>query len=147
MAIEWSNPNSKVSKYFTVKECLWLPQWKRLANEADGLSDLIKENLIELCKQMDEVRVALAAPLTVHCCYRPEAYNKLVGGAKNSAHKSGQAIDFDAAGASCDDIRKKILELKLLPTLRLRMEDLPASSWVHIDTRKPSAESARFFKP
>ena len=146
MSIDWAKPNSKVSKYFTVKECLWLPTWNRMATDADGLSEIIKENLIELCTQMDLVREALHAPLTVHCCYRPEEYNKLVGGALNSAHKTGQAIDFDASG-NCDTTRAQILQLDLLSKLRLRMEDLPASSWVHLDTRPPSSEEHRFFKP
>jgi len=78
--------------------------------------------------------------------WRPEGYNKLIGGALNSAHIEGKACDFVVTGIDCDDVREQ-LEPKLTE-LGIRMEDLPGANWVHIDIRKPlNEDSNRFFKP
>lgn len=146
MSIDWTDAKAKVSRYFTVKEALYLPSWNRMATEAE-MTDITKTNLIQLFTKMDEIREVFGAAVNVHCALRPDLYNKQIGGALNSAHKYGMAVDFHIEGYSCDEIREKILKLNLLATLKLRMEDLPGSSWVHIDTRKPSSESKRFFKP
>lgn len=145
MSIDWTKGTDKVSKYFTVKEALWLPQWNRMATAADGLDATVKENLIQTFEKMDLIREFLGTPIIVHCAYRPEEYNKLVGGAKNSAHKSGQACDWHAKGVDCDDVRGQLRHL--LEDYNIRMEDLPNSNWVHIDTRAPGASGKRFFKP
>ena len=145
--INWSDSNCKVSEHFTVRECLWLPQWNRMATEADGLTNDVKANLFRLCNKMDVVREQLGASVTVHCCFRPTEYNKLVGGAAHSSHMTGEAIDFDVQHLNCDDARNLILKLHLLDTLEMRMEDLPHSSWVHLDIGKVGASGHRFFKP
>lgn len=134
-----------VSKHFSVNDALYLPQWKRLANESDGLNDEVKTNLINLFTKMDVVVDTLGKNPKAHCTYRPEEYNTLVKGAPNSGHKFGQAIDFSMAGLDCDDARKTIILTGLLEKLDMRMEDLPGSNWVHIDTCP--VKSNRFFKP
>lgn len=139
--IDWKDPKSKVSKYFTVKECLWLPQWNRMANEEDGLTDEIKQNIIQLCYQMDVVREYLNSPINVHCFYRPDAYNKLVGGAANSAHKDGMAIDWDTPGINCNELRPKLVDK--LEEWCLRCED-HQGNWIHLDSRSVGP-SGRFF--
>lgn len=146
MSIDWTNPKEKVSQFFTVKECLWLPQWSRMATEADGLTDEVRVNLFNLCHKMDVIRDKLQGSINVHCCYRPAAYNELVKGAKNSSHKFGQALDYSLAATNCDDVRATILKLDLLNKLELRMEKLPGSNWVHLDTRAPGP-GGRYFTP
>lgn len=135
----------KISKYFTYKEALWLPTWNRAAIESDGLTPEIIENLKELFGKMDSVREHFSMPVIVHVTYRPPAYNTLVGGAPHSAHTQGKACDFHISGSTCDAIRQKILEDNILETLNLRMENLPKSSWIHLDTANPSPN--RFFIP
>lgn len=134
-----------ISKHFTYKEALWLPTWNRAANESDGYNQEIKDNLIELFSKMDQVRSHLSMPIIVHVAYRPPEYNKLVGGAPNSSHAQGKACDFHVSGSTCDAIRQKILNDNLLETLNLRMENLPGSNWIHLDTAPPHPN--RFFKP
>lgn len=143
MAIDWTDPKSHVSKHFTVKECIWLPQWNRLANASDGLDDTVKGNLIKLCTTMDKVRELIDRPFNVHCMYRPEAYNKLVGGAVKSAHKFGRGIDFHISRCSCDDGRA-ILE-KHLEKFGLRMEKNPGSNWIHLDDMEVLPGKNRYF--
>ena len=140
--IDWKDGSSKVSKYFTVKECLWLPQWNRLANDTDGLTSQIKANLVNLCQKMDVVREFFGQSINVHVTYRPEAYNTLVKGAKASSHVQGMAMDFHVSGIDCDDARAK-LEGQL-NALDMRMEKLPGGNWVHLDTRTPGP-SGRYF--
>lgn len=146
--VDWNDPHCKVSKYFTVKEALWLPSWNRMANASDGLDDNVKANLINIFIKMDIVREFLGKPIRVHCAYRPDAYNALVKGAKNSSHKALDdcaAVDWDC-NEPCDDTRAKLLPK--LEELRLRMEDNgPGAPWVHLDDRTPPPGHPFYFKP
>jgi hypothetical protein len=149
--IDWTDPKSQVSTNFNVKDCLYLPTWGRLANESDGLTDEIKENLVNTCAKMEVIRIVGGnKPIKVHCMFRPPMYNKIIGGATRSAHLTGEACDFswlnESTNKGCDDFRS--LLIPKLEDLDIRMEDLSAKTsraWVHIDTKKPSPN--RYFKP
>lgn len=144
--INWTNPKTKLTPYFTVKDALWLPAWSRLATEKDGLTLQIKTNLLDLFWTMTKVRDLLGQPIDIHCAYRPALYNTLVKGAKRSAHTEGKACDWSSdLYGSCDDIRT--LLVPHLEALGLRCEDLPRSDWVHLDRRVVAAGGRRFFKP
>lgn len=104
---------------------------------------------------MDEVRDYLEKPINVHCAIRPVVtrcqgsaysgrnYNAAVGGAPESAHTRGLAMDFSCPGVTCDEVRYLLLE-KLEP-YNIRMENKPGALWVHIDLMPPHPN--RFFKP
>lgn len=143
--INWKDPKSKISKYFTIKEAIYLPSWNRMAEEADGLNDEVKNNLIELFQKLDLVREYFNKPMNVHCAYRPEEYNKLIKGAPKSAHKFGKACDFHISGMTCDEVRRQIMANHLLETWNFRMEWLDGSSWVHLGNDWKSG--IRYFKP
>lgn len=136
-----------ISKHFTWKEALYLPQWSREATEKDGLTAVHKANLVVLFSKMDEIRGHFGKPVIVHVAYRPEEYNKLVKGASRSSHLEGMAVDFHVSGFKCDEVRAEILKQGLLEKLGMRMEDLPGSSWVHLDIRSVPEGGNRFFKP
>lgn len=166
--IDWTDPHAQVSKYFSVREAIWLPKWLRLANPfTDGLSNESKEALCYLFGQMDLVRDFLGHPINVHCALRPTAYNVLDGGAPNSTHiarveqiEGGPrlllaAVDWDAdvgeetPGQNCDTIRAALMPK--LEEFDLCMEDQPLGSpWVHLDTAPcpwlPHRHN-RYFKP
>lgn len=144
--VNWNDVHSRVSKHFTVKECLWLPSWNRIANETDGLNDNIKNNLIILCTNMDKIREFLDASVNVHVTYRPAAYNKQIGGSLNSAHIKGLAMDFDV-GDNCDVTRNKILQTDLLDKYDMYMENKPGSGWVHLNCNDGVKRFNRFFTP
>lgn len=133
-------------EFFKWREALWLPQWNRAANEEDGLNDEILENIKVTAAWMDEIRKHFGKPIKIHCWLRPEKYNALVGGGKTSQHLLGKAVDFHVVGMSCDDVRKALIDAGMLDSMKLRMEDLPGSNWVHLDDRAPGP-SGRFFKP
>ena len=150
-SINWTDPNSKVSTHFNVKDCLYLPQWSRLANEKDGLTQEIKDNLVNLCAKMEVIRTFFGnKPIIVHCMYRPIEYNKLVGGSNASGHLKGLAIDFHIQGLEgnegCDTARKYLLPH--LEEFNIRMEDISSKNsrgWIHLDL-KPVV-TTRYFKP
>lgn len=136
-----------ISKHFTYRDALWLPSWNRAATEADGLTEEILSNLITLFQKLDQVRDFFGMPIIVHVAYRPEAYNKLIGGALGSAHMIGKAVDFHVYGSTCDAAKIKINENNLLETLNLRMEhNPPGSGWVHLGNDWQEGHS-RYFIP
>ncbi len=145
--MDWTDPSCLVSKYFTVKEAIWLPKWQRLASVGDGLTPEVEQTLEDFfIRFMDPVREFLGKPMRVHCCFRPEVYNREVGGAKDSAHmaKNGYAaLDFDT-GEQCANFTRSQL-LPRLADFGLRMEDLPDSNWTHLDNAP--VKTNRYFKP
>lgn len=137
--------NNKISAYFEWKDALYLPQYLRIADESDGVTPEVKANLVVLFDKLDIIRDFFDSPILCHVAYRSPEYNKLVGGASKSAHLLGKAVDFHVIGVSCDKVRQELIKDGLLESMELRMEDLPGSNWVHIDTMPPNPN--RFFKP
>lgn len=127
---------------FSWKEALFLPSWNRIANPSDGLTEEIKGNLIKVFLVLEDIRLLYNKPITIHCAYRPLAYNIQIGGATHSAHIEGKAIDFSISNVTCNNVRTKLMPM--LDKLNIRMENLPNSNWVHIDIRNTSP---RYFKP
>ena len=151
--IDWTDPKAKISRYFTVKEALYLHRWGRLANEGDGLTCHAKEQICILAAKMDLVRDFIGLPIRVHRWWSSVLYNEEVGGAKGSKHLClgpWSAIDWDAVvDGTYGDIEEscRILRAALLPKLAewgLRMENREGP-WVHTDNA-PVLYS-RFFRP
>jgi hypothetical protein len=150
---DWSDPNSKVSKFFTVRECTFLPRF----SACHQTTEIEQANIIRMASVMDAVRELVDSPISVHVWIRPtssnipdndhngENYNSLVGGASRSAHISGLACDFDVKGSTCDEIRA-LLEPKL-EELGARMERKPGSGWVHLDVAPVPPGGHRYFTP
>jgi hypothetical protein len=138
----------QASEHFTWHELILCPQWGREATEKDGLNDEILQELLETAKVMDTVRDYFNASINVHCCFRPELYNQLVKGARNSAHKFGMAIDFDVSGFSCKDAIQKILNDGKLEEWNMRMENNGSNpTWIHLDRREVLPGGHRYFIP
>lgn len=152
--IDWSDPESKISEYFTVHEATWLPSWKcyHIPSEEE------KENIIKLAKQMDTVREELNKGIIVHVWIRPRKlnnpehkkhgkdYNRFIGGSAKSAHTVGSGVDWHLSGFAtpkkCAIVREKLLPK--LESIGLRMEDIDGG-WIHNDNNKIGYK--RFFKP
>jgi len=131
------------SRNFSWREALWLKKWHIYAIPPQA----VEKNIIETAMRLTLIRSFLAAPLTVTSWYRPPSYNEIIGGAPQSQHMLGKACDFTVAGMSADEVRERLRPK--LGEFNLRMEDLPQSSWVHIDTACPAdlPLHKRFFKP
>lgn len=156
--IDWSNPKSKISKYFTVEEAIYLREWKRLATASDGLNDHVKVQLVRIFTEvMDPIRELVGKPIYIKSAYRPKEYNVTIGGAQFSAHMCTAeyaAVDWwtdadgdgDKDGKDCDDL-KKLLTSKL-ESMQIRMEDNGwGARWVHVDNKPLPVGGNRFFKP
>ncbi len=164
-SIDWTNPAAKISKYFTVKEAIYLKDWDRLANADDGLTLIVKTKLVQFFRtKADPVREILG-PMFVKSCFRPEKYNNQIGGAPLSCHqvieqtvngvkKICAALDFycdsdgdgDKDGEDCDII-KKVLRPHL-KDLGLRMEkNGTGARWVHLDDKDVPPLGSREFDP
>lgn len=152
--IDWSDPQSPISKHFKVREAVWLPSWSRSATEADGLNDHVKAQIVTLANLMDGVHEFIGIPVIVHCWYRPTAYNAFVKGAESSSHQclgDYSAIDWSASVESVGSMREScdVLKAALLPKLAewgLRMENNGAGApWIHLDTHP--VISSRYFRP
>lgn len=143
--IDWIDPLAQVTDHVTVAECLRLERENRMATEADGLNDQIKNNLIRLCEKIEEVRTLIGCPIRIHSMYRPPWYSELVGGTATDVHTRGLAVDFDCFPDATCDVVKSVL-LPKLAALGIRMEDNGVGAlWVHIDTA-PVVNNI-FFKP
>jgi hypothetical protein len=131
--------NAKIpgSKYFTWHEALWLPQFKRHANEGE-VSPTILGNIVRQAKALDGVRDHFKNSIVVHCWLRPPAYNKKIGGAKNSAHLRGTATDFHIEGFTAEQVRKVLIAKK---SIYPGCGELGVS-WLHLDL-----EHKAWFRP
>lgn len=86
--VNWSDFNSQVSKYFTLRE-VTNGDRRRLPS-----CDEVKNNIFTLAQELDKVRSAWRSPIIVTSWYRPPAINKAVGGASSSQHLYGKAVDI-----------------------------------------------------
>jgi len=124
---------------FVWGEFLWLQHWR-----VHGFpKDSVKENIIKVANKLQLVRNFYNRKIIITSGWRPELYNELIKGSHNSRHMTGEAVDFYVDGMSCDQVRKD-LQPKL-EEWKIRMEDLPRSSWVHLDISPVIHQ--RFFKP
>ena len=87
--------NIQISKNFKLKEF----QCK------DG-SQLVKIDS-ELLQKLQQLRDLIGKPIMVNSGYRTPEYNKRVGGAKNSYHMQGKAVDIKINGLGPKEIAKK----------------------------------------
>ncbi len=91
--------NIQISKNFKLKEF----QCK------DG-SQLVKIDS-ELLQKLQQLRDLIGKPIMVNSGYRTPEYNKRVGGAKNSYHMQGKAVDIKVNGLSISELKANALEV------------------------------------
>lgn len=91
-----------------------------------------KQNAMELLRKVNIVRNAYGQPMIVTSGYRNPMYNAEIGGANNSAHTRGMAVDFrDRNGALSNWL---LNNLQLLKDIGLFMENpMYTRGWVHLD--------------
>lgn len=99
--------------------------------DVNSLDNLL--NLIFYCLQ--PIRDKIKKPMIITSGYRSLEVNRLVGGATNSQHRTGQAVDFKISGMTprqvVDFIKKSGIEYD-----QLIEEYSNNTSWVHISYNK-----------
>lgn len=88
----------------------------------ENISDKVYARLIEISNRMEKV-------LTINSGYRSPKYNAKVGGAKESLHMSGLAVDISTSGFSDDDVKNLIRIASQEGFLGIAVYD----SFVHLD--------------
>lgn len=126
---------------FYWSEALWQRDWDVFVFP----TPLQRLNIVSMANIAERIREDLGnKAMIITSWLRIQAYNEAIGGARDSAHLYGQAIDFVVPGMKADDVREALLPR--LEKYDLRMEKLPGSNWVHIDTR-PLTGDRRYFIP
>jgi len=134
------NLDDKITPNFKWREFLFCPQWN---THVFPLSEMHKENILDVCETLENIRDILKSPLKITSGLRPRRYNKLIGGAPESYHMQGLAADFVPTKVSVHKARIALIEF--LPDLQCRMEK-HNGGWIHIDLAAPGP-GGRYFKP
>lgn len=123
-----------MSRYFTLRELCRSSEAEKhnIDNMPTPRAEANLEALME--ELLDPVRVRWGFPITVNSGYRSPELNKRVGGARNSQHIAGEAVDITTG----DRERNKrlfniIVEMQLAAEIRFdQLIDEKDYSWLHI---------------
>lgn len=85
--VDWADWRSPVSKYFSVGE-VTLRSHERIPTEKT-----VKQNIIRVARQMDDIRDWWGGPIGVTSWYRPWKVNRRIG-SRAPNHPSGSGVDF-----------------------------------------------------
>jgi hypothetical protein len=125
----------QLSKHFNLNEFIISESAKRAGINNMPPADHI-ENLKKLCiNVLEPIRDHFSIPIHISSGYRCKALNRLIGGASNSEHTLGQAVDLDVEGVEGVDNKKLFMFIKdNLPFNQLIYEfgDDKNPAWVHV---------------
>ena len=85
----------KLSEHFSLGE---LTKTKYQTADGNIPSRVVIENLKRLCPWLEELRLRYNEPIIISSGYRSPEVNRLAGGAANSNHLTGCAVDIRCAG-------------------------------------------------
>ena len=129
------NHDFRLTPHFALSEFTTSQAAARLALNNDP-SEADITNLRRLAALLEAVRVTLGKPILITSGYRSEIVNEMVGGAKNSAHKTGRAADFVCPGyGSPREIVQRLSDSGLVFDKLI----LEFDNWVHIQVAQVNA--------
>lgn len=94
----------------------------------DGSDDILLDSSFVIQK-LQAIRSHFGKPMHINSAYRTIAYNRIIGGAKDSYHTKGMAFDIVMAGVDLDEICKFAQSIGVLGIIRY-------NTFVHIDARE-----------
>lgn len=94
----------------------------------DGSDTVLLDSSFVLNK-LQAIRTHFDKPVHINSAYRTVAYNKKIGGAKNSYHTQGKAFDIVISGVDLDEICKFAESIGILGIIRY-------NTFVHVDARE-----------
>lgn len=104
----------QLTEHFTLEEFTTSSTAKARGIDNSVSSQRVVDNLRNLCEQvLEPLRSYANQPITISSGYRCKALNKVVGGARNSQHMTGEAADIhiplydfkDSTGSRLTDIQ------------------------------------------
>lgn len=95
----------------------------------------------EVLEGLEKLREIVGKPININSGYRSESYNKKVGGAKDSQHVLGNAIDFHVSGMTTQQIYDIIKKNNMLGEVFKGVGLY--NTFVHVDVR-PNPHSRGF---
>ena len=104
----------QLTEHFTLEEFTTSSTAKARGIDNSVSSQRVADNLRNLCeKVLEPLRSYANQPITISSGYRCKALNKVVGGARNSQHMTGEAADIhiplydfkDSTGSRLTDIQ------------------------------------------
>ena len=116
-----------LSEHFTMEEATFSSTASRLGidNIPDGGQNM---NIIEAAEHLEKVRALLGKPLHIDSWMRVPRLNQAVGGAANSAHMSGWAIDF-----TCPEYGSALDIVNAIVHSGIKFDQcIEEGTWVHI---------------
>jgi hypothetical protein len=104
----------------------------------EPLTPKMEDNLLVLLGAINMFRTIYGIPMIVTSGYRPKKINEIIGGAKNSAHMTCEAVDISDRNGQ---LAKFCLEnLQVLANCKLYIENPQMTGgWVHFQTRRPKS--------
>lgn len=117
-----------ITPHFDLEEFTQSDTATRLSIDQTPTPDVMAA-LLETANRMEAVRSVLGnKPIHISSGYRSLALNKAIGGAANSAHITGHAVDF-----TCPGYGTPLSICKALRTSKLQFDQLILEgTWVHI---------------
>jgi hypothetical protein len=97
--VNWNDMSSPVGRYISVGEVLRNdPRRKPLPGSPQ------EARIVAVCREFDKIREAWGGPILVTSGYRPEPFNRQVGGVPNSRHVTGDALDISPVDGRVNDM-------------------------------------------
>lgn len=109
------------------------------------------ENARRLANELlEETRELLQVPIYVNSWFRSKSLNNVIGGAKNSFHLLGLAVDFESPGVSNQKLFQKIVESDLpydQAIAEFFSDSDPSAGWIHLGySDNPRRQVLKAFK-
>lgn len=122
----------RISKHISLKEAISSPtaSARNINNVPNAIELQCMKEVAELV--FEPLRVWYGKPIKINSFFRCEALNTAVGGAKNSDHKSGRAIDI-TAGSKAEN--KKLFDWIVQNLEFDQVINEHNYTWVHVSYR------------
>jgi hypothetical protein len=88
----------KISKHLTLEELITSQTATRKGIDNTPSVQVISNLKLVAEKVFEPLREGLGKPIKISSGYRSPALNKIIGGAKNSQHTTGEALDLQGIG-------------------------------------------------
>ena len=98
--IDWNDMSSPITAHFTVGENL------RDDRRRIPTSDTVKSNILKVMTELEKIRIDYGKPIKITSGYRPKAINQAIGGASQSRHIQGDAVDIAPVSGDVFDFQR-----------------------------------------